>query len=100
MVHMNYKLPERISTAKWAQHVLFKNPMRRLKVAIWYPVRKRLKRRFILDTTTVPSAKVFLEELDKVEKLLIDTQKARNDRLTLMLEGKKEILRWIINYGR
>lgn len=100
MEHMRYKLPAKISTVKWAKHIFGKNILRGIKIRFLYPVRKRLKNRFIADTITLPSPKVIMKEMEQVDAALIEAGKNRNDRLAQRLEGKKELLRWIINYER
>jgi hypothetical protein len=41
-----------------------------------------------------------MKEMEQVDAALIEAGKNRNDRLAQRLEGKKELLRWIINYER
>lgn len=85
---MTYKLPVKISMARW------------WKIRFWYPLRRKLKRQYLVESTTLPTPTVVMQKLEALDALIIGAHKDRNDRLAERLQGQKEILRWFINYDR
>lgn len=83
-----YKLPEKISLARW------------FKCKFYYPLRSRLKRKFIIDTTKLPPNEKIMERLEIVERELKQAKLNSESALVNNYEGQKEILRWIVTYGR
>lgn len=82
-----YKLPEKISLARW------------LKCKFYYPLRSRLKRQYLIDTIQYPPKEEIFEMLEIVERELHDAKLNSKLELARNYEGQKEILRWITTYG-
>lgn len=70
------------------------------KIRFWYPLRRKLKRQYLVESTTLPTPTVVMQKLEALDALIIGAHKDRNDRLAECLQGQKEILRWFINYDR
>lgn len=74
--------------------------VRWFKCKFWIPIRRRLKRQYLIDSTTLPSNKVIYDKMEEIDTLINKELINRNDRMADRLKGQKEILTWLINYER